>query len=1024
MKEKKYWSSLAQFNNDPQFLEKAHREFSSSPLQEEEGADGFSRRDFMKLMAASTALATTACFQKPQHKILPYVNQPEEVTFGVPNFYASTCGECGAGCGTLVKTREGRPIKLEGNPDHPVNKGGLCARGQASILGLYDPDRLRHPVSMIRGSFSNTATTWPEVDKKLVERLKSIKTGGGKVRLLTGTVNSPSTLKLIGEFLKGFAQGEHVVYDALSNEDIERAQELAHGVKVLPRYRFDQAEVVVSIDADFLGTWLSPVEFTKQFSKTRKLDRGQKKLSKLITFESVMTITGSNADERVAIRPEDGAAIALALAYELAMNMKVTTLPAETATVVAKYSPNEVASAIGFNAAVLKTTAKALWAARGKSLVVAGSPQSQTKNSLSLQLAVNLLNSILQNDGSTIDYKNSPSYQSRGSMSSVLNLIKDMNDGRVDVLFIYNTNPVYSLPKEMGFVEASRKVKELIVSFNDRIDETAGISDYVLPDNHTLERWGDAEPQKNVFSLIQPTIRPIYDTRSFQDSLLSLISSKYHDFHEYVQTHWRETLYKDYGIVTPFELFWESALRDGVFDGADKKGLRNIKSPARTFKGAALGNHPPKKDSTQNFSLALYPKVSLGDGRGANNAWLQELPDPITRATWDNYALVSVGAAKKLHLQDGDVVRIKTTGTATVELPALVQPGLHDQVIAIAFGYGREHTGSVGSGIGKNAYNLLRTAPAGTGTGTALPEVILSGFEATLTKTGTTAIIALTQEHHTMEGRPIVREASLEDYLRNPHSGNEEKEGLTTIWSGHEYKGYRWAMAIDLNSCTGCQACVIGCQSENNIPVVGKDGVNRGRVMHWIRIDRYYSGTPDNPSVVHQPMLCQHCENAPCETVCPVLATVHNDEGLNLQIYNRCVGTRYCANNCPYKVRRFNWFEYNYGGQTRYPINLSQNPEVTVRSRGVMEKCTFCLQRISEAKNNAKNMGTTVKDGDLKTACQQSCPADAISFGDINSSGSEVTRLAKDPRGYHVLDELNTRPSINYLTKIRNTENV
>lgn len=861
---------------------------------------------------------------------------------------------------------------------------------------------------------SNSPTSWAEVDKKLIERLNSIKAHGGKVRVLSGTINSPSTLKLINEFVKSFSHGEHVVYDAISDGEITHAQELAYGTKVLPRYRFDKADVIVSIDGDFLGTWLSPVEFTKQFSKNRKLDSAQRKLSKLITFESVMSLTGTNADVRVAIRPQDGAAVALALAFELGHNLKVASIPSEAASVVSKYSPSDVATSIGFDVEIIKTTAKELWGARGKSLVVAGSPQSQSENSLSLQLAVNLLNSMLQNDGATVDYKNSPSLQSSSSFQALTKLIKDMNAGEVDALFIYKSNPIYSLPKELGFAEAAKKVKEVVVSFSDRVDESAIISDYVLPDNHTLESWGDAEPQKNVFSLIQPTIRPLYDTRSFTDSLLIYMKAKYHDFHEYVQTHWRETIYKEYGMITPFELFWESVLRDGVFDGAGKRGLRDLKSPTRAFKGSALAAHPPKKNTNKDYTLALYQKVSMGDGNKGNNAWLQELPDPVTRATWENYACVSPATAKRHHLDDGDVVHLKVDDHV-VEVPALIQPGLHDNVVAIALGYGREHVGSVGNNIGQNMFYFAKNSSDG---------LVFSGAPTSMTKTGVNRALATTQEHHSMEGRPIVREAALEDYLRNPHAGNEEKEGLTTIWSGHEYKGYRWAMSIDLNSCTGCQACVIGCQSENNIPVVGKDGVYRGRIMHWIRVDRYYSGTPDNPTVVHQPMLCQHCENAPCETVCPVLATVHDDEGLNVQIYNRCVGTRYCANNCPYKVRRFNWFEYNYGGQTRYPINLSQNPEVTVRSRGVMEKCTFCVQRISEAKNAAKNMGTRVKDGDLKTACQQSCPADAITFGDINSSSSEVTRLAKDPRGYHVLDELNTRPSINYLTKIRNSGDV
>jgi len=1017
--ENKYWSSLAQYNSDPEFIQKSQKEFQSSPLQDEQTeGDGFNRRDFMKLMAASTALASSACFQRPMHKILPYVNQPEEVTFGVANYYASTCGECSTGCGTLVKTREGRPIKIEGNPDHPMSKGGLCARGQASILNLYDPDRLRGPVLVTRGSKVSSAVNWNDADKRISDKLKGIKSGSGRVRVLTGTINSPSTLKLINEFLKGFSHGEHVVYDAISNEQIVQAQEISYGTKVLPRYRFDKADTIVAIDADFLGTWISPVEFTKQFSKNRKVNKDKKKMTKLVAFESVMTITGSNADLRVPIRPTDGAAVALAIAYELVVNMRVGG--SDAAETLKSFRPSGVAHEVGFDENIIKRVAKDLWETRGRSLVVAGSPQSQTESGLALQVAVNFLNSLLQNDGVTVDGTTSPSLQGMGSYVSLNKLLKDMNDGQVDALFIYRSNPVYTLPKDLGFEKATKKVG-LVLSFNDHADETTVVSDYILPDTHPLESWGDAEPQKNLFSLIQPTIRPIYDTRSFQDSLLSLNRgglgigrlSQFKDFHEFVQNNWRETVYKEFASAVPFVAFWETALRDGVFDGVSKHGGRNSISKGRSFKSQSLKEHLPLVASSgaEEYSLALYAKVSMYDGRSANNPWLQELPDPISRITWDNYVSLAPKTAEKLNIKDGDIVALNLNGVQA-EFPAHIQPGMHERSLALALGYGRVSAGSVGNDIGQNAFAHVKYKGSS----------IMSGLVTTLSKTGKKYSLASVQENHTMHGRPIVKETTLEEYEKNQSAGNEEKEELTTIWSGHEYKGYRWAMAIDLNSCTGCAACVVGCTSENNVPVVGKDAVLRGRIMHWIRIDRYYSGTPDNPSVVHQPMLCQHCENAPCETVCPVIATVHDAEGINQQIYNRCVGTRYCANNCPYKVRRFNWFDYNYGGQTRYPQTLSQNPEVTIRSRGVMEKCTFCIQRVTDGKNKAKDMGRSVQDGDIKTACQQSCPADAIVFGNINDSESAVTGHAKDPRGYHVLEELNVRPSITYLTKVRNTE--
>jgi MoCo/4Fe-4S cofactor protein with predicted Tat translocation signal len=1032
-KEKKYWASLAQYNNDPEFLAQARGEFTESPLkkssEEIDGIGGIARRDFMKLMAASSALATTACYSQPAHKILPYVNQPEEVTFGIANYYASTCGECSASCGVLVKTREGRPIKLEGNPDHPMNKGALCSAGQASILNLYDPDRLREPVSVTRGSGATSTLNWESIDQKISAKLKEAHSGAGQVRILSRTINSPSTLKLTKEFLANFKKGAHVVYEPFSAQAITQAQELNYGgEKLLPRYRFDKADYIVSIDADFLGAWLSPVEFTKQFTAKRKLSKKTDSMSKLVSFESVMTLTGSNSDERHAILASQAAYVALALAYELNVNLKVGGDNSLSES-LSPYSPDKVSATTGVPVEVLRRVAKELSEHKGKSLVVAGSTHAQTASALTLQMTVNLLNSILSNDGVTVDYSTSPSNQNLGSYADLIRLVKDMNEGLVDVLFVHDLNPLYTLPAKLGFADAVKKVG-LVVSFGDRADESARIYDFICPDSHYLENWGDAEPQKNLFSLLQPTIRPLYNTRSFQDSLLSFAKlsaikvGAAADWHEYLQNNWKDTIYKKFGKSVDFISFWESALRDGVIDGVRHLGQRDNTSKARNFKAQSLSNHlsneKSAKSTVPDFELALYSTVAHGDGKNGNNPWLMELPDPISRVAWDNFASVSPDTAEKFHLVDGDMVRI-TTGTQTLELPAHVQPGLHNKTIAVMFGLGREEVGRVGNKVGKNIFQLTQAIQSSGDT------FQLSGLPATFKKTGAKYILACAQEHHSMEGRAIVKEADLKEFSKTAFAGNEEKEELTTLWPKHNYDGYRWGMSIDLNSCTGCNACVVACQSENNIPTVGKDGVNRGRIMHWMRIDRYYSGTPDKPEVVHLPMLCQHCENAPCETVCPVLATVHDNEGINQQIYNRCVGTRYCSNNCPYKVRRFNWFDYNYREAAygpKYPLNLQQNPEVTVRSRGVMEKCSFCIQRISDAKNKARDLNREVKDGELKTACQQSCPGDAIEFGNMNDAQSLVRKNAEHPRGYHVLEELNVKPSITYLTKIRNTEHV
>ncbi len=995
--EKKYWATLEHFAEDPTFLESAGKEFISSPLVED--SKGLDRRDFMKLMAASTALASSACFQKPMHKILPYVNQPQEITFGQANYYASTCTECSAGCGTLVKTREGRPIKLEGNPDHPMNKGGLCARGQAGILSLYDPDRLRFPLKSAKRGEAGAKSAWSNIDGEVSTKLKNAK----HVRILSETIHSPSTLKLTKEFLSGFADGQHIVYDSIGASAIIDAQEISFGQRTLPRFRFDKADVIVSIDADFLGTWISPVEFAKQYSTTRKLNKKKKTLSQLFSFESAMTITGTNADVRTPIRPTDSLYIALGIASELSAH----GLPAsgEMADVLKNFRTDSL-NAMGINGKAVKSAAEALMKNEGRSLVVAA-------DNVDTQVAVNLINHMLKNDGVTIDHSAS-SLQFQGNSKALTHLIKEMNAGLVDALIIYKANPVYSLPENSGFKTGLAKVATVMYVGTD-LNETALQSDYVLADHHGLESWGDAEPQKGLYSLQQPTIRPLFDTRAFQDSLIAVAKisgngklKAVEDWHSYVQKNWQDTIYKTNKMKASFISFWESSLRDGVSDSR-KSATESKTSSPRTYKGNLK---PVKPSVTTGMQAVFYPQIANYDGSMANNAWLQELPDPVTRMCWDNYASVSPATAQKLGLKDGDIVTIKA-GENTLEIPGHVQPGLHDQTIAIALGYGRESAGKIGTGVGKNLFKFSTVSDKGV-------EFVTSSMS--IAKTGEKYVLATPQQHQTLEGRPIVKEASLVEWIKSPNAGNEEKEKLTTLWPEHKYEGYRWAMAIDMNSCTGCNACVIGCQSENNVPVVGKDGVSRGRIMHWIRIDRYYTGTPDNPQVVHQPMLCQHCENAPCETVCPVIATMHDSEGINAQIYNRCVGTRYCANNCPYKVRRFNWFEYNFGGQNRYPTTMAQNPEVTVRSRGVMEKCSFCIQRIQDSRNNAKNLGRGIQDGEVKTACQQSCPSDAIVFGNINDPNSEVSQMARDPRAYHVLEELNTKPSVTYLTKIRNAE--
>ncbi len=1021
----RHWISPEELNanywNDPKVLEKRSQEFFEKPIElidfiDRNDSKGIARRDFLTIMGASMAMATFACARRPVNKIIPYVVKPEEVTPGVSNWYASTCKECSVGCGVLVKNREGRPIKLEGNSDHPVNQGKLCARGQASVLNLYDVDRLKAPIERVRSSGQKKDISWSEADAKIQAALQKAASEGGRVRVLTGKLKSPSTYRLIDEFLSPYKDSAHIEFEPLESEHIVDAQQISYGEKAIPVYRFDQADVILSLGADFLGTWISPVEHSAEWVKKRKIESAQNvKLSKMYCFESSFSITGANADERIPVRPGDEFKVAMAIAHELIVKNKKTSFADNSAvtSILSSFKPESVAEELGLadGAGIFKEIAERLWAARGRSLVVAGGASSQTRDMLYLQLAVNLLNSALENEGVTVEGHSGSWNLSRGGFKSLVQLVHDMKAGRVNVLLVHNVNPAFTAAVAgLGLNEAMKQVP-FIVSFADREDETAKFANFVLPDHHYLENWGDHRSAKGTYSLQQPTIAPIHSTRAFQDSVLTWMKTKKADsWYQYLKTNWKETVYKEVKVGGEFEVFWEKSLQSGVVD------LKTGSSGgARPFHLGALAQASYRPLRVQNAVLALYPKISMYDGRSANNAWLQEMPDPITSVTWDNYLNISPALANKLSLKDNDVVEIKTEH-ATAELPIHIQPGLHPQVVSAALGYGRRAVGKVGNLAGTDLFPFAENSSTG---------LVFSGQAVILRKTQKFYALASTQWHTATQDRPVVNDITLAQFKKNPaaqmHTNPELKmETVPTIWPMHEYKNYRWAMSIDLNSCTGCGACVIACQAENNIPVVGRDQVRNSRQMHWIRIDRYFSGSPEKPDVIFQPMLCQHCENAPCETVCPVLATMHDDEGLNVQVYNRCVGTRYCQNNCPYKVRKFNFFDHwkAYEGT----MNLAWNPDVTVRTRGIMEKCSFCVQRITEAKDKAKDKGAKVKDVDLKTACQQTCPTQAITFGNMNDKKSAVVQQQESSRAFRVLEVLNTKPSVSYLTKVRNKE--
>ncbi|MEY4616880.1 MAG: molybdopterin oxidoreductase, iron-sulfur binding subunit [Pseudomonadota bacterium] len=1001
----RYWRSLEQWGKDPEFQKMAEQEFLSSPLREEDREDGWARREFLKLMGASLALGSAGCLRRPVQKIVPYAKQPEEVTLGQALHYSSTWFDGSETFGLLVKTKEGRPIKLEGNPTHPLSAGALSARGQAMLLSCYDPDRLQGPKHNLQrqgdektkeGARSNAETisiTWSDLDDK-VKAAVSI----GNTWILTGHVASPTLRQMIKDF-QGSTKAQHVAWEPTSPDALAKGQEASYGTGLVPSYRFDRARVIVSVDADFLGTWLTPMAFNKQFADGRRDVVG---MSELVSFDTNYSLTGANADKRFKIKPSQQLTVVMGLLHEIVvkgdMSSGLSMNPALKQTLAAYANASEL---LGLkDPQAISKVAQSLMKAKGESLVVAGGTAAQTEDAVLLQIAVNALNSALGNDGFTVVYGQAQ-VALNGSTEELMGLMAAMNEGKVNTLIIHGVNPVYFLGD--AFKKALEKV-ETVVYTGSHMDETAIRADFVAVDHHNVEGWGDSEAVAGVYSIQQPTIRPMYDTRSVllgfakwsgSSSSLAKVET---DF-EAVRMVWKEKIINS--GEKGFEDLWYDVLQKGTV-GA----LRSQRDAVRTAKVDALVGIKPEAKS--GFELVLYPTVQLGQGELANIGWLQELPDVVTKIVWDNYASISLATAEKLKVSEGDKIELDVDGLK-VKIPAHIQPGLHDDVVAVSIGYGRTRSGKVGTGIGVDAYPLVLMKNKAA---------VFSGRSVALKALGEKYQLANVQGHHTMEGRAIVIEATLKEYLENKSAG-VHKHHIFTIWPHHRYDGHKWAMSLDLNTCTGCSACVVACQSENNVPIVGKKFVLQGREMHWIRIDRYYTGEPADAEAVFQPVMCQHCDNAPCETVCPVLATVHSDEGLNEMVYNRCVGTRYCVNNCPYKVRRFNWF--NYRKEMRNPEHLAFNPEVGVRVRGVMEKCTFCVQRIKSTKDSLKQQGREMKDGDIKVACQQTCPTGAIVFGDVNDPQSQVHKKFKEePRSYALIEEFNAAPAVRYQTKIRN----
>ncbi len=978
--EKKYWRSPEALNgralhsNNEDLIPEGKNLLDI--IDEEIAQKPSSRRNFLKFCGFSfaTAAIASSC-ENPVKKAIPYLNKPEDVTPGMASHYASTYFDGSEYNSILVKVRDGRPIKVEGNTLSSVTRGGTTARIQASVLSLYDGSA-RHENPLKEGNVAN----WASLDSEIIASLREISAAGGTTVLLTTNIISPSTKKLIEEFKVAFPGVKQVTYDPVSVSGILIANRDCYGQAVVPDYQFDKAEVIVSFGADFLGTWLSPAEYTARYVQNRILTNGEKKLSYHIQFESGVSISGSKADKRVAIKPSEEAGLLLQLYSELSAKA------------------GQAATGAASSHESIPALANKLWAAKGKSLVVSGS------NNPNIQILVNAINNLLENNGKTIGFSR-PLLTKQAFDNEMEELVGQMNAGTIGGLLLWNVNPVYDYYNPKAFISGLKNVK-LTASFSPAIDETQEYVKYVLPGHHFLESWDDAEPKRGLFSLAQPSIRPVFKTRQPQDSLLKWMG-KEGDYYAYLKDFWITN------ILKADEMAWKTTLQKGVYETEDGSASVTLNSSTLASTIASLS----AINKVEGIETVLYQSISMGSGMQTNNPWLMELPDPISKVCWDNYASISTETATELGVEAGNTLKV-----SNIELPVFIQPGQAAGTISIALGYGHTRFGKVADGIGLNVYPLS-TFENGTR--------MLINTSAKVEKGDGDSRLASSQMHGSMEGRPIVRETVLGSYLESPDAGNElhaeyEKKHVT-LYKETEYKGHHWAMAIDLNTCIGCSACVVACQAENNIPVVGKEEVMKTRAMHWIRIDRYYAGDDKNPEVVFQPLMCQHCDNAPCENVCPVSATNHSDEGLNQMSYNRCIGTKYCINNCPYKVRRFNWFRYATNDKFDYNMNsdLSRmvlNPDVTVRERGVVEKCTFCVQRIQEKKLLAKTEDRPLGDGEIITACGQACPAKAIIFGDLNDPESNVSKLFKDPRKYHLLEELHTLPSVGYLTLVRNKE--
>ncbi|CAN5400465.1 TAT-variant-translocated molybdopterin oxidoreductase [soil metagenome] len=1027
---KKYWQSVEELKESSSIVETLqNKEFNEEiPTDEFLGdKDTLSeskttRRDFLKYVGFSTAAASLAACEGPVIRSIPYVVQPERIVPGIANYYATTIADGFDFAGVLVRTREGRPIKIEQNI---LANTGANARVHASVLSLYDSKRIKRPVA------NGEVVSWETFDDEIRQNLTNV---NGDIVILSQTFASPSTTRLINEFSQAYGNVRHVVYDTVSEDAALNAFQARYGLRALANYDFSRAETIVSVGADFLGDWAGG-GYDAQYARGRVPQNGR--MSRHIQFESNFSLTGANADKRIPVSLSQQRAVLAALNSYISGGSSGGNLPA------------------AIDAAVV-SAATQLRNSGNRGVVVTGIPDTQSQ---SLALSIN------EALGSQVMDNQNPRMVRQGNAAQVQQLVRDMNAGSIGAIFIAGVNPAYSLPNANEFVEGLKNV-ELSVAFSLMEDETAKLCNYIAATPHYLESWGDVQLTQNNFTLMQPVIRPLFDTRQFQDCLLRWTDNEL-SYYDYLRETWSSSL----GDVS-----WSDVLHDGFFTANAPAAITSMTTGGGATESNAVGTVPVSNQpaSTQNspstleeggFQLELYTSVGIGDGQQANNPWLQEFPDPITRASWDNYLKVSKADAEELglvndHASDGGLngsyVNLSVGDTTLERVPVYIQPGQARGVVSLALGYGKKEGLQEEMRVGVNAYPLYKNF-------TAHQNVRIE-------KVSGIHQFACVQLHRTLMGRgDIIKETTLEIFnTQDVHvwnkmpqvSLNHIETPVTSpdvdLWNGFDRSiGHHFNMSIDLNACTGCGACVIACHAENNVPVVGKREVRKFRDMHWLRIDRYFSSEDtfaediqkktnisglgdsltqfgelenpaDNPQVVFQPMFCQHCNHAPCETVCPVTATMHGRQGQNQMVYNRCVGTRYCANNCPYKVRRFNWFRYNKNDEFDYHMNndlgrMVLNPDVTVRSRGVMEKCSFCIQKTQKTILDAKLEGRAILDGEFQTACSLACDKGAVVFGDVKDQSSAVRSLRDDERLYHFLDYVGTKPHVMYQTKVRNT---